>query len=171
MAKLDLLCSWPELMNPSMGLSRGDAFDRGENEVPSTDEETREARYRIGTGWHRLRVEAVNMEFWPVEHPMEPPDEDRPVKCPMPASSALNDGGMNDRRFSESLRKRSEVPDVVSTEGVDGADVWPHVRAVRKRQHSTLTHGDQTPQMRMQPLPPTQNTIFQMLQQFDEFES
>ncbi|KAG2707613.1 hypothetical protein I3760_05G155400 [Carya illinoinensis] len=111
------------------------------------------------------------MEFWPVEHPMEPPDEDRPVKCPMPHSSPLNDGGTNDRRFSESLRKRSEVPDLLSTEGVDGADVRPHVQAVRKRQH-TLTHGDQTPVMRMQPLPPTQNiTVFQMLQQFDEFES
>ncbi|XP_042978856.1 uncharacterized protein LOC122309434 isoform X2 [Carya illinoinensis] len=181
--KLDLLCSCPDLMNPSRGLSRGDAFDGGENEVPLTDEETREARYRIGTGWHRLGVEAVNMEFWPVEHPMEPPDEDRPVKCPMPHSSPLNDwglrtgisgildGGTNDRRFSESLRKRSEVPDLLSTEGVDGADVRPHVQAVRKRQH-TLTHGDQTPVMRMQPLPPTQNiTVFQMLQQFDEFES
>ncbi|KAG6713443.1 hypothetical protein I3843_05G143000 [Carya illinoinensis] len=88
--KLDLLCSCPDLMNPSRGLSRGDAFDGGENEVPLTDEETREARYRIGTGWHRLGVEAVNMEFWPVEHPMEPPDEDRPVKCPMPHSSPLN---------------------------------------------------------------------------------
>lgn len=28
-------------------------------------------------------------EFWPVEHPLEPPDEDRPVKCPMPSASSV----------------------------------------------------------------------------------
>jgi len=54
-----------------------------------TDEESREARQRIGMDWHHLGVE-VDMEFWPVEHPMEPPDEDRPVKCPMPDSSVIN---------------------------------------------------------------------------------
>lgn len=31
----------------------------------------------------------VDFEIWPVEHPMEPPDEDRPVKCPMPADSSV----------------------------------------------------------------------------------
>lgn len=39
--------------------------------------------------WHHLEVE-VDMDFWPVEHPMEPPDEDQPVKCPMPDSSVIN---------------------------------------------------------------------------------
>lgn len=39
--------------------------------------------------WHHHGGE-VDMEFWPVEHPMEPPDEDRPVKCPMPDSSVLD---------------------------------------------------------------------------------
>lgn len=34
--------------------------------------------------------EEVDFEIWPVEHPMEPPDEDRPVKCPMPESSVIN---------------------------------------------------------------------------------
>lgn len=29
-------------------------------------------------------------DFWPVEHPLEPRDEDRPVKCPMPQSSVIN---------------------------------------------------------------------------------
>lgn len=28
--------------------------------------------------------------FRPVEHPMEPPDEDHPVQCPMPESSVIN---------------------------------------------------------------------------------
>jgi hypothetical protein len=53
-------------------------------------DESREARYGVGMDWHHLEVEVVDMEFWPVEHPMEPPDEDRPVKCPMPDSSVIN---------------------------------------------------------------------------------
>ena len=28
-------------------------------------------------------------EFWPIEHPTEPLDEDRPLKCPMPHSPSL----------------------------------------------------------------------------------
>lgn len=30
------------------------------------------------------------IEFKPIEHPLEPTDEDRPVKCPMHNSSVLN---------------------------------------------------------------------------------
>jgi hypothetical protein len=30
-----------------------------------------------------------NSDFFPVEHPMEPQNEDRPVKCPMPQSSVI----------------------------------------------------------------------------------
>ncbi|KAG2701717.1 hypothetical protein I3843_06G053300 [Carya illinoinensis] len=163
-------------MNPSMGFSCGDAFDRDESRVPLTDDESREARYRIGMDWHHLGVELVEMEFWPVEHPMEPHDEDRPVKCPMPDASVLNDGEMNDKRFSESLKKRAEVPAVINRQRMVVLDEQPRVRAVRKRHH-TLTHGDHimtTPLMRMPPLAtlPTQNiTIFQMLQQVDKFES
>lgn len=55
-----------------------------------TDDESREARYRIGMDRHNLGVELVEMEFWPVEHPIEPHDEDRPVKYPMPDASVLN---------------------------------------------------------------------------------
>lgn len=55
-------------------------------------------------------------------------------------------------------------------------DTQAPARGVRKRQH-TLTHGGDivmTPFMRMPPLPPvpSQNiTIFQVLQQLDNFES
>jgi len=38
---------------------------------------------------HHQRVDN-NTDFFPVEHPMEPPDEDRPVKCPMPESSVIS---------------------------------------------------------------------------------
>ncbi|CAI9761932.1 unnamed protein product [Fraxinus pennsylvanica] len=30
-----------------------------------------------------------SFEFWPVQHPSEPPEEDRPVECPMPAGSSV----------------------------------------------------------------------------------
>ena len=39
----------------------------------------------------QLQVGVENeADFWPVEHPLEPRDEDRPVKCPMPQSSVIN---------------------------------------------------------------------------------
>lgn len=82
---------------------------------------------------------------------------------------------MDEKRYSESMRKRTELPIVEEGQRMAVADAKPPVRAVRKRHH-TLTHGDHiiTPLMRMPPLPPlpTQNiSIFQMLQQFDKFES
>ncbi|KAB1205967.1 hypothetical protein CJ030_MR5G017549 [Morella rubra] len=149
--------------------------DRDESKVPLTDEEAREPKYRVGMDCHHLGFE-VDMEFWPVEHPVEPPEEDRPVKCPMSDSSVLNDGGMNESRFSESLRKRTEVPAVANRQSTVAVHPDPPVPAVRKRHH-TLTDGDHimmSPLTRMPALPPLPNqniTIFQMLQQFDKFES
>lgn len=37
---------------------------------------------------HQHEVE-LEIEFWPLEHPTEPPDEDQPVKCPMLSTSAI----------------------------------------------------------------------------------
>lgn len=34
-------------------------------------------------------TESHDVEFWPIEHPIEPLDEDRPVKCPV-LNSVLN---------------------------------------------------------------------------------
>ncbi|KAG8637589.1 hypothetical protein MANES_15G138900v8 [Manihot esculenta] len=124
---------------------------------------------------HHHHAVEFDVEFWPVEHPMEPQDEDRPVRCPIPTSSVVNDGSMREEREGESLRKRAEVPAMVNKEGVVIVAAEPPLTAVRKRHH-TLSHGNHmvTSLTRMPPLPtlPTQNvTIFQMLQQFDEFES
>ena len=87
------------------------------------------------------------------------------------------EGGVNEKRIGESLRKRAEatVPAAVNRQRVVAVDAEPPVRAVRKRHH-TLTRGDyiMTPTMRTPPLPPLPNqniTIFQMLQQLDKFES
>lgn len=35
--------------------------------------------------------EMDKMEFWPLQHPLEPDDEDHPVICPMPNSTSLLD--------------------------------------------------------------------------------
>ncbi|KAI9386972.1 hypothetical protein POPTR_010G101500v4 [Populus trichocarpa] len=123
---------------------------------------------------HHHPVE-FDVEFWPVEHPMEPQDEDRPVKCPMPTSSVIKNG----RAHEESLEKRADdlpLPAVMNKQGIFVVAAEPQVRAVRKRHH-TLTRPDHrviAPNLaRMASLPaiPTQNvTIFQMLQEFDKFD-
>ncbi|XP_061367055.1 uncharacterized protein LOC133310172 [Gastrolobium bilobum] len=160
-----------------MGFSCGDHFDEKEIEFPLIDEISATQESSIIMEVHHHRGVDKNTDFFPVEHPMEPPDEDRPVKCPMPESSVINDERMHENRFAESLRKRVEISgDMADRERTVSMDTEAPARGVRKRHH-TLTHeGDlvMTPFMRMPPLPPlpTQNvTIFQVLQQLDKFES
>lgn len=38
---------------------------------------------------HQPHEAELEIEFWPLEHPTEPPDEDQPVKCPMLSTSAI----------------------------------------------------------------------------------
>ncbi|CAK7326866.1 unnamed protein product [Dovyalis caffra] len=136
--------------------------------------ESRETRIRGGYMdlQHLHHAVEFDAEFWPVEHPVEPQDEDRPVKCPMPTSSVIKNG----RSREESLGKRADelpLPAVMNKQGIVVVAAEPQVRAVRKRHH-TLTRVDHrviAPNLtRMASLPalPTQNvTIFQMLQEFD----
>ncbi|XP_057833078.1 uncharacterized protein LOC131043867 isoform X2 [Cryptomeria japonica] len=49
-------------------------------------------------------------EFKPVEHPLEPPDKDQPVKCPPPEPSILHDGRIWKERREATARRRSELP-------------------------------------------------------------
>ncbi|KAM0964363.1 hypothetical protein ACFX2C_020418 [Malus domestica] len=187
-----LACNNTTMNNISMGFSCGDDFDGEECKAPLLYE-TRENQHS-GSGCmdvrnhhrHHMQVE-VDFEFWPVEHPLEPRDEDRPVKCPMPDSSVINEGGRKEKRFSESnsMRKRTEASSAAaaaySNQGLIDQTVVavatpPPARPVRKRHHHTLTRGDHmiSPLRRLPPLPslPTQSiTVFQMLQQFDKFDS
>lgn len=40
---------------------------------------------------HRKGIDESNLEFWPVEHPVDPMEKDQPVKCPkIPDASAVN---------------------------------------------------------------------------------
>ncbi|KAF5949928.1 hypothetical protein HYC85_011921 [Camellia sinensis] len=151
-------------------------LDKKETLIPAVVDESRETRNRGSMDLCQNGVEC-NTEFGPVEHPIEPPDEDQPVKCPMPDSSVMNDGRMQEERFCDSLWKRTDLSAVMNKEGmVVVAAEPPPARAVRKRHH-TSTQGDHTltPLLRMpppQPLPTQNITIFQMLQQqFNKFES
>ncbi|XP_015901535.3 uncharacterized protein LOC107434571 isoform X2 [Ziziphus jujuba] len=51
----------------------------------------------------------VAVEFKPVEHPTEPLDNDRPVQCPLPEPSILNDGRIWKQRVSANVRRRSDL--------------------------------------------------------------
>ncbi|KAF3432048.1 hypothetical protein FNV43_RR26787 [Rhamnella rubrinervis] len=167
----------------SVGFSCGDDYDGKESKVGYIDERScRETKQRDSSSTttrmdqmqhgddddeddgHEV-VQVVDFEIWPVEHPSEPPDEDRPVKCPMPADSSsvinlisacseiyenemenLKEGGKREKRFGErTMRKRPEVKKLQGGNGMEEEEEAmtsepPPVRAVRKRHH-TLTHG------------------------------
>ncbi|CAH8300111.1 unnamed protein product [Eruca vesicaria subsp. sativa] len=59
----------------------------------------------------------VGTEFKPVEHPIEPMDNDQPVQCPLPEPSILNDGRIWKERVSASMRRRGEL--AITQDGVD----------------------------------------------------
>ncbi|CAF2044298.1 hypothetical protein BRARA_I02659 [Brassica rapa] len=51
----------------------------------------------------------VTTEFKPVEHPVEPLDNDQPIQCPLPEPSILNDGRIWKERVSASMRRRGDL--------------------------------------------------------------
>jgi hypothetical protein len=52
----------------------------------------------------------VATEFKPVEHPIEPFDNDRPIQCPLPEPSILNDGRIWKERVSANVKRRGDLP-------------------------------------------------------------
>ncbi|OVA03248.1 hypothetical protein BVC80_8977g19 [Macleaya cordata] len=151
-----------------MGFSCGDdGLDKKVIQVPLRVEIGSSVGFGGGQG-----VEPES-EFKPIGHPLEPSDEDHPVKCPVPDSSVLNDGEMKER-FTESMRRRAELPSVDDQSMIVVAMEPDPARAVRKRHH-TLTCDHTTPPVfrgpPLPPLPPQNTTIFQVLQQCNEFES
>ncbi|WCJ33684.1 hypothetical protein M5689_015033 [Euphorbia peplus] len=149
-------------------------FEPREREVSLTEEEGSRELMEMQEQLHHGDVEN-EVEFWPVEHPMEPQDEDRPVKCPIPTSSSLiDDGRIGEERCAESLKKRAmKKEDIVIADAEEVPRPRPRPRAMRKRHH-TLTNGNHTimPSTRRTPsFSPHNVTIFQMLQRLDEFES
>ncbi|CAE6062965.1 unnamed protein product [Arabidopsis arenosa] len=105
-----------------------------------------------------------DVEFCPVEHPVEPEEEDRPVKCPVPISSSL---------IHKSTEK-SKPGWVKHRASYETPPPRHHVRNVRKRHNSfdvegnnnffTRSHDDETTSRR------SNVTIYRVLQQVHEFE-
>ncbi|KAH1131626.1 hypothetical protein J1N35_003004 [Gossypium stocksii] len=52
----------------------------------------------------------VAVEFKPVEHPIEPLDNDQPIQYLFPEPSILNDGRIWKERVSASVRRRADLP-------------------------------------------------------------
>ncbi|XP_010527827.1 PREDICTED: uncharacterized protein LOC104805100 isoform X2 [Tarenaya hassleriana] len=74
----------------------------------------------------------LDVEFCPVEHPVEPYDEDRPVKCPVPiSSSVIHVERTREVRESNLLRKDQ------TTEALSRP-----IRVVRKRHHTFTGRND-----------------------------
>ncbi|KAJ4973580.1 hypothetical protein NE237_006754 [Protea cynaroides] len=111
-----------------MGFSSEDGYDKREAKVPLTAEIEETWVHGDGSlqGGHELDLD---LEFKPIEHPVEPPDEDRPVKCPMPGSSVPNDIQMQEERFAESLRKSVEQLSDLNEEGMLVVAIEPPARA------------------------------------------
>ncbi|XP_019176632.1 PREDICTED: uncharacterized protein LOC109171970 [Ipomoea nil] len=112
--------------------------------------------------------------FWPVQHPTEPLEEDRPIICPMPySSSVLKNNGLQEGRFSaDIMRKRSDysAPPRKSG-GILEVTMEPPIRAVRKRHHPLgpeYRGGVAGPVRRV---PPQNATMSQVLHQFNHFKS
>ncbi|XP_077234899.1 uncharacterized protein LOC143877055 [Tasmannia lanceolata] len=59
----------------------------------------------------------VAIEFKPIEHPIAPPENDQPVRCPLPEPSILNDGRIWKERLSAGVKRRGDLP--VVKEGAD----------------------------------------------------
>ncbi|KAI4369086.1 hypothetical protein MLD38_017573 [Melastoma candidum] len=111
------------------------------------------------------------IEFCPVEHPLEPLDDDRPVKCPM-ANSSANNGQwrMIQERVSPSIRRISRVEDMKKKLANPSNSVANHL--VRKR-HYSITDGDiiLTPVRIAPPRPSDSTVLFRMCQGIDRFNT
>ncbi|KAG9454418.1 hypothetical protein H6P81_007322 [Aristolochia fimbriata] len=51
----------------------------------------------------------VTVEFKPVEHPLEPLDNDQPIRCPLPDPSILNDGRIWKERLSANVKRTGDL--------------------------------------------------------------
>ncbi|CAI9779150.1 unnamed protein product [Fraxinus pennsylvanica] len=122
-----------------------------------------ETSHRSSIDFHGNGEES-SFEFWPVQHPSEPPEEDRPIECPMPAdSSVINGNNKLQQKFSERLQRNSAVFN--REKRLDR--VLP-IRATRKRHHGEpMTKPLLGRHSLDQFLPPRGVTMFQMLNKFD----
>ncbi|CAN8290435.1 unnamed protein product [Cochlearia groenlandica] len=63
----------------------------------------------------------IATEFKPVEHPVEPLDNDLPIQCPLPEPSILNDGRVWKERVSASIGRKGDL-NIVQDESAAESD-------------------------------------------------
>ncbi|CAI9096892.1 OLC1v1033138C1 [Oldenlandia corymbosa var. corymbosa] len=74
-------------------------------------------------------------QFWRLEHPTEPPDEDQPIKCPIPpgTSPSKDNAAKTQESSCENFRRKAKLLEVIDrTEMVVMGRERPR-RAVRRR--------------------------------------
>ncbi|KAJ3705921.1 hypothetical protein LUZ61_009626 [Rhynchospora tenuis] len=70
-------------------------------------------------------VVEMEIDFKPIEHPPEPPDDDQPIKCPIPDTMSLIVDEVFDEPCTESLQTIAELlkgNETTSTENSSGTD-------------------------------------------------
>ncbi|XP_068635691.1 uncharacterized protein [Aristolochia californica] len=87
--------------------------EREAGAVPSNTEAEGSARIITAHG-----IEGA-VEFKPIERPMEPLDNDQPVRCPLPDPSILNDGRIWKERLSANVRRTADLPVVKADSHLD----------------------------------------------------
>ncbi|KAK4403221.1 hypothetical protein Sango_1062800 [Sesamum angolense] len=84
-----------------------------------------------------IREESERWEFCPIQHPNEPPQEDKPVECPLPHSSVINEArvssrGSFQRTVWEPKRKRHHSNGHGDHYGTQSLRRAPHVTMLEK---------------------------------------
>ncbi|XP_054824130.1 uncharacterized protein LOC129322107 [Prosopis cineraria] len=80
------------------------ALDERESLPPNS--EGAAGQSAVTTTLHGIEIAVA---FKPVEHPTEPLDNDRPIQCPLPEPSIINDGRIWKERASATMHRRSDV--------------------------------------------------------------
>ncbi|XP_004300180.1 PREDICTED: uncharacterized protein LOC101314469 [Fragaria vesca subsp. vesca] len=96
-----------------------------EREVLPPNSEASGAATSAATASHGIEVA---VEFKPVEHPMEPLDNDRPIQCPLPEPSILNDGRIWKERVSATVPRRGDLPVMM-----EGGSLEPEAAVLKPR--------------------------------------
>ncbi|KAJ4745866.1 Cystic fibrosis transmembrane conductance regulator [Rhynchospora pubera] len=92
----------------------------------------------------------MEIDFKPIEHPPEPPDDDQPIKCPLPDPMSLIVDEVFDEPCTESLQTIAELlkGNETSTENSSGTDenetkhetVLPELATDTKSAHKSPHH-------------------------------
>ncbi|KAJ8754434.1 hypothetical protein K2173_002885 [Erythroxylum novogranatense] len=102
----------------------------GEREVLPPNADVAAAATTTATTPHGIEV---SVEFKPVEHPIEPLDNDQPIQCPLPEPSILNDGRIWKERVSATVRRRADLPVMKEGDSLEEASTGAKPRPTQSK--------------------------------------